>query len=160
MKILAQIAPLTALLLGLALSGVGCVSSPADDASAVQADDPTQTPPWQGGPSAPQPAPSMGGVVGVGAPPPPPYWASGEGVTAPSFGVGQGDGNGHYGIWPTAGAGDDWQWGHYPIWSGQGQGYGGRGFEFPPSYGMTDGPWQGPVSSTAGNGGGGSHPHH
>src|SRR5277367_2311519 len=65
MKILAQIAPLTALL-GLTLSGVACVGSPVDDASDVQADDPSQAPPWQGGQSAPPPSPSsMGGVVGV-----------------------------------------------------------------------------------------------
>jgi hypothetical protein len=158
MKILAQIAPLTALLLGLALSGAGCVSSPADDASAVQADDANQTPPWLGGQSAPEPPPSMGGVVGVGSPPP--TWTSGEGVPAPSFGVGQGDWHGGYGVWPTAGVGNDWQSGRYPVWSGQGQGYGGRGFEFPPAYGMTDGPWQGYVPATAGDGNDGSHPHH
>ena len=158
MKILAQTAPLTALLLGLTLAGVGCVSSPEDDATAVQADDPGQTPPWLGGQSAPQPPPSMGGVVGVGAPPP--YWTSGEGVQAPTFGVGQGDGNGGFGAWPSVGAGNDWQLGHHPYWTGQGQGYGGQDFEFPPSYGMSDGPWQGSASSTAGAGDDGTHHAH
>jgi hypothetical protein len=135
MKSLAQIAPLTALLVGLTLSGVGCVGTSVDDTNAVerteeasQADDAFDAPPWQVG------------EEGEGG-----DWNGGLGLQFPP------SNGGGYGFGQLYGGGDDWQSpGLYG--SGQGQAYGGQPFGFPPSYGGNDGIWQ-----TSGDGDDGIH---
>lgn len=145
MKILVQIAPLTAIVAVLTLSSAGCVGTSATDATSAQADDADQAPPWRGGPSG---LPS--GVVSFGSPP---HWESGDDAQDTSGPGQQGDRGGGHGAGSAArGGDDDWQSGDYPSWSGHEQGYGRRSWEYPPPYGLGGGPWQGPAVPAEGGG--------